>query len=316
MANEINYGLGSDTDLASVLRGAQRLFYTDFSSLSLRTGGYASGLTTGYNDPASTGLLSQNGENYMNSPGSVAESDVTWSQLINGNYSNWRTLDPTFPSTGLVSSTANGLALKATGGYSAIRNSLPLMSSNVPYLGSWVCTASALKITPPFLCRVKFTLDTMGAEDFPFIALFGEHYALDVNNPAFRHREFDLMERFGDDTAANHIASTIHTDPGTGSLVSSGGDYNTGSAIGPGILQEVVGFKSDGLDMAWFNGVLRQTLYPPAGTAWANDRFHLAMGMRIGRSWKAYPASAPDAQMTVRSMEFLRPFSLANDLIP
>jgi hypothetical protein len=123
------------------------------------------------------------------------------------------------------------------------------------------------------------------------------------------------MERFGDDTAANHIASTIHTDPGTGSLVSSGGDYNTGSAIGPGILQEVVGFKSDGLDMAWFNGVLRQTLYPPAGTAWANDRFHLAMGMRIGRSWKAYPASAPDAQMTVRSVEFLRPFSLANDLL-
>ena len=314
MAGEVNFGLGSDTDLTSVLRGARVIWADYFSGLSLRTGGYASGLTTGYNAPTSTGIWSQNGENYMNSPSTYADSN-TWSNLINGNY-NWQATDATFPSTGLVSVASGGLVLKATGGYSAIRNALPLMSGNVPYLGSLVSTASAVKLTTPFICRVKFTLDTMGAEDFPAIWLLNEHYALDINNAAFRHREIDLIERVGSDTAANHIASTIHTDPGTGSLVSSGGDYNTGTALGPSILNEVVAFVSDGLVLIWFNGVLRQTLYPPAGTAWTNDRFHVILALRIGMSWRAYPASAPDAQMTVRSVEFLRPFSLANDLIP
>jgi hypothetical protein len=313
VANEINYGLGSDTDLTSVLRGARVIWADYFTSYSRRTGGYASGLTTGYNAPGSTGIWSSNGENYMTSPSAVSNSGDSWSYLINDNY-NWAATDPSFP--GLTSLAAGGLVLKSTGSYSAIRNSLPLISGNVPYLGAQVSTASAVKLTTPFICRAKFTLDTMGAEDFPAIWLLNEHYALDINNAAFRHREIDLMERFGNDTAANHIASTIHTDPGTGSLVSSGGDYDTGSAIGPSILNEVVAFVSDGMVLIWFNGVLRQTLYPPSGTAWANDRFHVLLEMRIGRSWKAYPATATDAQMTVRSVEFLRPFTLTNDLIP
>lgn len=313
MAGEVHFGLGSDTDLTSVLRGARVIWADYFTSYSRRTGGYASGLTTGYNAPGSTGIWSSNGENFMNTASAVSNSGDSWSYLVNDNF-NWTATDPTFP--GLTSLAAGGLVLKATGSYSPIRNSLTAISGHVPYLGSMVSTASAVKVTTPFICRVKFTLDTMGAEDFPAIWLLNEHYALDINNAAFRHREIDLMERFGSDTAANHIASTIHTDPGTGSLVSSGGDYNTGTAVGPSILNEVVAFVSDGMVMVWFNGVLRQTMYPPSGTAWTSDRFHVILGMRIGMSWRAYPAAAPDAQMTVKSVEFLRPFTSANDLLP
>jgi hypothetical protein len=302
-----NWPPANATNLAAVLAPCRTIWSDAFSSLSLRTGGYASGLATGYNDPTSKGVWSFNGENYMNTAAQYQGSN-SWSQMINGNF-NWQATDAAFPQYALgalIDLTSSGLSLKASDQYPLIRAAVPAISGQVSYLASLLSTASAAKFATPYVRRVRFTLDTMGASDFSAIWSLGEHYALDINDTSFKHYEIDDFERFGGDSGLQSLAQTTHIDPGTG-IVDGGGSFNTGVNIGPAVLHELVVLHTDSYINMWFDGVLRQQITTPANSAKANDRHHILLNMLAGVSWERYPGqftgSISGTTLTVTSID-------------
>jgi len=295
------------TNLPTLVALSKSQWREPFSTLSLRTGGYASGLNTGYNDPTSKGIWSFNGENYMNTAAQYPGAN-SWSQMVNGNF-NWAATDPSFPAYGMgaiIDLTSAGAKLMGSDQYPLIRAVVPLISGQVPYLGSLLSSASAAKFATPYLRRIRFTLDTMGSADFSALWSLNEHYALDINDPSFKHYEIDDFERFGGDSGLQSLAQSTHIDPGTG-IVDGGGSFNTGVNIGPSILHEIVVLHTDGYINMWFDGVLRQQITTPANSAKPNDRHHILLNMLAGLSWERYPGqftgSISGTTMTVTSID-------------
>lgn len=298
-------------DLEAVLQGTSRIWHEPFEVLSLRTGGFATGsLTTGYNAPSSRGTWSVNGENFMTHSQRYRGLN-SYSYTPNHAY-NWQAIDPTFPPLGMCEITADGLLLRATGDYPAIRATLPLISGNVPYLSSFISTASSAKFTRPYVMRVIFRFMTMGPEEFPAIWTTGEHYALDIDDPTFKHYEVDLIERFGADYASDVVSIHTHIN---GS--SRGGQYDTNVPLGPDVENEITILHTEEHVKAWFNGVLRTTMVHPVGQQYPNDRDHVELNQLIGMTWRAYTATHPDALLLIRSVEVFKPATdTENDLIP
>lgn len=300
----------SSNDLATVLADTTRIWHEPFNVLSLRTGGHATGSTsTGYNAASSRGIWSPNGENYMNNALAYPGAN-SWSKSLN-HLHDWQAIDPTFPPLALYDITAEGLELRATGNYPDIRASLAPISGNTSYLGAILTTASAAKFARPYVLQVVFTLKTMGAEEFPAIWTLGEHYALDINDPTFKHYEIDLFERFGADFASDLFSVHTHING-----VSNGNNYDINTPIGPDVETTVTVLHTETELKVWRNGVHLATLAHPVGQQYPNDRDHILLNQLIGMSWRAYPATHADGVMVVRSVEVFKPEAVALDLIP
>ena len=302
------------TDLTAILVGTTAIWSEQFASLSLRTGGYATGsLTTGYNASTSRGTWAYNGENYMTTA-STYPGLSAFTHTPNANF-NWQATDATFPPLGMVDIIDAGLLLNCAYKYPAIQAAVGTVSGNTPYLGAFLSTAPSARFATPYLRRIRFKFRTMGSEDFPALWSGGEHYAVDIANPAFFHYEIDDVERFGSDTTATKVAISTHIDPGTG-IVSAGGDYNTGVAVGPDVLQEIVILHTDTQILAWWNGALAWNITPPAGSAKVGDRHHVIVNEILNPTFHAYTAASPPAQIVVRSVEILKPAAVGLDMIP
>lgn len=296
-------------DSASLIEGWETKWQDNFASLSLRTGGYYSGNTTGYNDPSAKGTWAPNGLHYMTSQN--AYGDFGYGAFINPNY-NWQAIDPTFPPLGMIDITASGLVLKGSDQYPLVRASLNQVAGQAPFLSSLVSTTQSMKIGVPYARRVRFTLNSAGAYDFPAVWGLGDRYNGDLSKP---HYEVDDFERFGSNYNNNTSSQHTHIHNGT-SMIDAGGNYDTGTVLAGGAeIETLVVHQSDYIWM-FTNGALTYKNPVPAG-ADATDLHHVILNMAVGLSWESYPAgSIGSPSITIRSVEILAPSSNTTGIFP
>jgi len=276
------------TASSDLLSGYVSKWSDSFASLSLRTGNVY-GDTFGYNDPAAKGTWSPCGLNYMTSTGGYP--DFGYGFFVNPNF-NWQATDATFPPLGMIDITANGVVLKGTDQYPAIRALLPLTAGLPPFLSALISTTQSMKIGLPYARRVRFTLNSANASDFPAVWGLGNLYNGDAYRP---HYEIDDFERFGADWTVSTSSQNTHISNGI-TMTGGGGNFDTGTTIAGGVQVETV----------IVNGILTQKVAVPAGAS-ATDLYHAILNMAVGMSWERYPGlftgSITATTLTVTSID-------------
>ena len=255
-----------------------------FQSLSLRTGGYYSGTTTGYNDPGAKGTWAFDPQSYMTSPTGYAGFGKDF--FINANY-NWQAIDPTFPPLGMADITADGLYLFGSENYPAIRATLPAPFGIVPFLAPHLGTTQSMKVGFPFARKWLFTLPSTGSYDFPALWSLGDHYN---GNPAHpNHQEWDDFERFGVefvDASSSQGELLLSITGGTHGI-----KFNTGIAIAGGAQTELTCVVFADRALFYTNGVL--TLIAPHSPPGFDvyDLAHALVNFSVGMSFEAPPGT-------------------------
>ncbi len=299
--------LVSSTLSSDMLAGYERKWLEPFTSLSLRTGHKYTGTGSGY--ATGKGIWASSGSNYMT-------LDKGWPDFGHGYFLrhtyNWQALDPSFPPLAMIDITENGLLLKGSGDYLAVRQDLGA-GPNYKFLSSLVMSGYSAKIGLPYARRVNFTITT-GDNDHTFPAVWGlgEKYAMDS---AKLHYELDDFERFCNDYSINHTSAHTHlTITGVG-MVGGGGQFNTGATT-VGVPMETVVVHTNDYAYFYANGIFVFKILLPA-THDQTDLHHTQLNMAVGCSWKAYPAtSVGNPVLTVRSVEILAPVSNTTGVFP
>lgn len=303
--------MGSRLYSSNPLEGYSTVWSDFFPCYSRRTGTKYTGLGSGY--ATGKGTWSDCGLDYQNDDRGFGDSTNSWGYFLRGRNAAMLAADPTLPPFGMVDILRDGLLLRSTGAYPAVRALLPTYGGNVPYPAAHIGTTWSAKIAPPFARRIRFMRLTGGVQDWIAGWGLGESYA--GQSATYRHNETDDWEFFGTQFLKKvkqnlHISDGVTLNgPTNGSI-----EFDIGSNLVGEWCESIMKHTGSTVE-GWMNGVRTGTMIAPVGAV-AGDLHHTILDATIGFSWMPYPATATDALLLVRSVEILAPSSNTTGIFP